>query len=74
MYNGLHDVDDSVVTEISMDTVKRLRDELINFLVQLVQRTIVLREQEMRSKMHTKAWRLAENRVCSDVTLTSRLY
>ena len=63
MYNNLHDVPGSVVTEISIQTIQRLRDELVGFIVELVQRAVVSREQELLAKMHTKVWRVAENQV-----------
>lgn len=73
MYNNLHDISDSVVTEISIHTVQRLRDELVRFMVRLVQRTIVSREQEMRAKMHTKVWRVAENQVVTAANVAHAL-
>lgn len=63
IYQSLHDVPDSVVSEISIHTLRLLRDELVQFLFRIVQHVVISREQEMKAKMHTKVWRLAENQV-----------
>lgn len=54
---------DDVVSEISIHTLRLLRDQLVQFVLKTVRRSVVSREQEMSAKMHTKVWRLAENQV-----------
>ena len=64
-YNALHDTPDTALSEIAIHTLRLLRDAVVKFTFRLVQRAIVLREQEMKAKLHTKVWRLAENQVRS---------
>lgn len=64
-YNQLHDVPDDVLSEISIQTLRTLRNEVVRFIFRVVQRAIISREQEMISKIHTKVWRLGDNQESS---------
>jgi hypothetical protein len=65
MYNGNIDVccrqyqdDQESVDSISPDTIRLLKAIVVDFVTQAVQLSIVLREQELKLKGDTKAWRL----------------
>ncbi|GJE94726.1 hypothetical protein PsYK624_108970 [Phanerochaete sordida] len=60
-YQGLHDVADAVASQISIHTLRLLREELVQFIFRVVQHAVISREQEMKAKVHTKVWRIAEN-------------
>ncbi|KAM5535004.1 hypothetical protein V8D89_011377 [Ganoderma adspersum] len=64
-YNSLHDVPENVGSAISGATLSTLHALVVNFVVEVMSRAIVWREQERVAKLQTKAWRLRENQVIS---------
>lgn len=63
MYNLLHDVPATVSSEISADTIQLLHELVIQYVTELVHRTIVSREQEREMKSQTRAWRFKSEQV-----------
>ncbi|KAJ6593921.1 hypothetical protein B0H19DRAFT_1092836 [Mycena capillaripes] len=58
-HSGYADPDEnSVASYISLDTIKILRNTLLNFISTAVHRAISMREQEVRLKHGIKVWRL----------------
>ena len=62
-YNQLHDIPESVGSEISGETLRMLRGLVVNFVAEVMSRATVWRERERVAKLQTKAWRLRENQV-----------
>ncbi|KII95509.1 hypothetical protein PLICRDRAFT_170153 [Plicaturopsis crispa FD-325 SS-3] len=67
-YRELHDVPSEVVSRISAETIRFLHAHIVAFTTELVHRTVVAREQELRLKSHAKVWRVStESLVASNV-------
>lgn len=60
--NGASDEDD-LCTQISAEVLQLLHAHLMNFLTDLIHRSIVLREEEIKLKERTKVWRMSERTV-----------
>ncbi|KAI0770015.1 hypothetical protein C8Q74DRAFT_866300 [Fomes fomentarius] len=72
-YNELHDVDSTIASEISADTLRLLRALVVRFVSQAMSRAIISKEQERIAKLQTKAWRLKENQVVSSANVKHAL-
>jgi len=59
----LHEDGSTVATHISYETIQLIRAHVIRFVTDLVHRTILVREQELRSKSHTKVWKISDAQV-----------
>jgi len=58
LHASLRFVEDDVGTCISASTIQLLHAHISQFLHKIIQLAIALREQERKSKAHTKVWRL----------------
>lgn len=70
LHASLRFAEDDVGTCISTSTIQLLHAHISQFLHKIIQQAVALREQERRSKAHTKVWRLNHN----FVRLTHDLY
>ncbi|CDO69851.1 hypothetical protein BN946_scf184884.g10 [Trametes cinnabarina] len=60
-YNQLHDVPSGVASKISLETVRLLHAIVVQFVAEVMSRSIVSREQERIAKLQTKVWHFKEN-------------
>jgi hypothetical protein len=61
IYKVAHDSDPQnnlANTAINYEVIKLLADLVVRFITKVIGRTIVLKEQEVRLKEHTKIWKL----------------
>ncbi|KAF8629650.1 hypothetical protein AX17_005589 [Amanita inopinata Kibby_2008] len=65
--SGYTEATTDTITSISAETIRLLGCITIDFTTQVIHRAIVFKNQEVRLKSETKAWRLGQNEISADV-------